>query len=63
MSINYNDDKMLVRFANSNKCILLTKEQFIAASNRDLISFKNSGLNIDTYLSLIDPDYPVITTG
>jgi hypothetical protein len=27
------------------------------------VSFKKIGLNTDTYMSLIDPDYPVIISG
>lgn len=57
------NDKLLVKFANSNKYVLLTQEQFLAAVNRDLVPFKKLGLNTDTYMSLIDPDYPVIISG
>lgn len=43
-------------FANqSNKAIWLTQYQIYCVNRR---LFKQSGLNLDTYMSLIDPNYP-----
>lgn len=46
-----------VRLANDpNHVVTLTEKQFKNVLRRDMI---NSGLDLDTYMSLIDPDWPI----
>jgi hypothetical protein len=61
--MSQNNRKIVVQFANCTKFIALTYEQYEAMNKRNLKLFKDSGLNLDIYLSLIDPDYPVIVAG
>jgi hypothetical protein len=63
MFIEFFDGKCPIKFANSTTQILLTPEQILAVENRDLLTAKRIGLNTDIYMSLIDPDYPVIVSG
>ena len=45
-----------VYFANKpNKAIWLTQQQIYCVNHR---LFKQSGLDLDIYMSLIDPNYP-----
>ena len=48
----------IIKFINNKfpGFIGLTVDQLIAVKNRDYI---NSGLPLDDYMSLIDPDYPI----
>lgn len=62
MSTN-EERNILVKFANCSEYAKLTKEQFEAVDSRNLLESKKLGLNLDIYLSLIDPDYPVIVAG
>ena len=57
------DRNIIVKFANCNKFITLTPFQYIAVFNNDLLLSKKLGLNTDIYMSLIDPNYPVIVSG
>jgi len=63
MFIEFFGGKSPIKFANSTTQILLTPEQILAVENRDLLTAKRIGLNTDIYMSLIDPDYPVIISG
>jgi len=60
----YITDRVIkIKFANCNKWICLTPLQYNAVFDRDLLLSKDLGLSTDIYMSLIDPDYPVIFTG
>ena len=49
--------KIPMYFANQpNKAIWLTEQQVFFVEHR---MFSQSGLDLDTYMSLIDPNYPV----
>ena len=60
----YITDRVIkIKFANCDKWVSLTKPQYDAVFDRDLLLSKDLGLSTDIYMSLIDPDYPVIFTG
>jgi len=61
--MNIIDRNIVAKFANCDKFISLSVSQYNAVFDNDLLLSKNLGLTTDIYISLIDPDYPVIVSG